>query len=174
MFLDGVLHTGAPLPRDQVGPGRRVVFSVDLRVPDAPGPHRIALDLVEQEVAYFSDRGVPAWRRRSMWSRTLRVERSPRAPIRGVLRLALPAGAAGRRAAPTAIRIPASPHPREGCRLVDVDGRRYVDYVMGWGSAWLGYAHRGGAGRAAPRALERRHPTLTHRTQIEVAGACAR
>jgi glutamate-1-semialdehyde 2,1-aminomutase len=28
-----------------------------------------------------------------------------------------------------------------GCRITDIEGRRYVDYVMGWGCALLGYAN---------------------------------
>jgi glutamate-1-semialdehyde 2,1-aminomutase len=169
VFLDGVLHTGAPLPRDQVGPGERVVFSVDLRVPDAPGPHRIALDLVEQEVAYFSDRGVP------------RLE----APFDVVADAPRPSDLLARRSeeccdwlfrpAQRTTRgadghsYPGFAASAEGCRLVDVDGRRYVDYVMGWGSAWLGYAHPE-VQDALRRALSSgATPTLTHRTQIEVA-----
>ena len=27
-----------------------------------------------------------------------------------------------------------------GCRIIDIEGRQYVDYLMGWGSALLGYA----------------------------------
>lgn len=29
----------------------------------------------------------------------------------------------------------------KGCRLTDLEGRQYVDYVMGWGCALLGYAN---------------------------------
>ena len=42
----------------------------------------------------------------------------------------------------------------EGAYLVDVDGNRYVDYVLSWGPLILGHAHprcRGGARRSAAR-----------------------
>ena len=42
----------------------------------------------------------------------------------------------------------------EGAYLVDVDGNRYIDYVMSWGPLILGHAHPDVV-RAAQRALER-------------------
>lgn len=46
----------------------------------------------------------------------------------------------------TGLRASMKPHPLffergEGCRLYDVDGHEYVDYVLGWGPVILGHAH---------------------------------
>src|SRR5262249_21713674 len=54
----------------------------------------------------------------------------------------------------------------EGCRVRDLEGNEWIDYVVGWGSALLGYghpavagavaAHAGGAILSLPHALEAR------------------
>lgn len=46
----------------------------------------------------------------------------------------------------TGLRSQMKPHPLyfergEGAHLIDVDGRRYCDYVLGWGPVILGHAH---------------------------------
>ena len=41
-----------------------------------------------------------------------------------------------------------------GCRVWDVDGNQYIDYVMSWGPLILGHAHPDVV-RAAQQALER-------------------
>lgn len=46
----------------------------------------------------------------------------------------------------TGLRASMQPHPLffergEGAELVDVDGNRYIDYVLGWGPVVLGHAH---------------------------------
>ncbi len=56
-----------------------------------------------------------------------------------------------------------------GCRIVDIEDREYVDYLMGWGSALLGYAHAR-IQRALARALESAAiTTLTPRLMPELA-----
>ncbi len=174
VYVDGVLAAGAPLPCDEVRPGQRALFSVDLRVPDTPGRHCIAVGLVEQEVAYYSDRGV-----RRLEVPLEVVEAPPRASDLLARRsdevcdwFFRPAQRATRGA--DGQSYPGFAAAAEGCHLTDVDGRRFVDYVMGWGSGWLGYAHpevqdalRGALASAAIT-------TLTHRSQIDVAEAlCA-
>jgi len=61
-----------------------------------------------------------------------------------------------------------------GCRTTDVEGRTYVDYLMGWGSALLGYAHKR-IRRAVESVLHSgATPTLTPELMPEVADAlCA-
>src|SRR5437899_2954878 len=56
-----------------------------------------------------------------------------------------------------------------GCRLVDTTGRAYVDWVLGWGTALLGY--RRPEIEDAVRAQLAAAPTLTmpHRLEVEVA-----
>jgi glutamate-1-semialdehyde 2,1-aminomutase len=56
-----------------------------------------------------------------------------------------------------------------GCRSVDADGREYVDYMMGWGTALLGFAHPR-VDDAIRGQLERGFaPTLLSDVEIEVA-----
>jgi glutamate-1-semialdehyde aminotransferase len=56
-----------------------------------------------------------------------------------------------------------------GCRSVDSAGREYVDYVMGWGSALLGFAHPA-VRDAIHRQLELGFaPTLLSEVEIELA-----
>ena len=62
-----------------------------------------------------------------------------------------------------------------GCRTIDLEGREYVDYLMGWGCALLGYANER-IQRAVREAIDSAAIlTLTHHLMPEVADAlCAR
>ena len=62
-----------------------------------------------------------------------------------------------------------------GCRTIDLEGREFVDYLMGWGSALLGYANER-IQQAVREALDSAAIlTLTHHLMPEVADAlCAR
>jgi len=46
------------LPRD-VGPGEEVSLELRFRLPEEPGAHRLELDLVDEGIAWFADRGSP-------------------------------------------------------------------------------------------------------------------
>ncbi|NOT32352.1 MAG: aminotransferase class III-fold pyridoxal phosphate-dependent enzyme, partial [Planctomycetes bacterium] len=64
-----------------------------------------------------------------LWERAGRVLAAGRwSPSNGVA--AIPAGA-----------LPLVIHRARGCRSIDAEGREYVDYMMGWGTALLGFAH---------------------------------
>lgn len=138
---DGQVVALEPLPRALVEPQAEASFQLVLQVPEAPGLHEYAFDLVEHGVTVFSARGTAplrlaleardeallpserlaaAARRSSAWHYQ---------PTRGLHR--------GRDGA----RYPLFVKEARGCRLIDADGREYLDYVMGWGSALLGYAH---------------------------------
>lgn len=56
-----------------------------------------------------------------------------------------------------------------GCRTVDLEGREYVDYLMGWGSALLGYAHPRIQEAVAASLSSGAITTLTHHLMPEVA-----
>lgn len=138
---DGQAVALEPLPRAVVEPQAEASFQLVLQVPAAPGCHEYTFDLVEHGVTVFSARGVvplrltleakdevllpserlaAAARRSSAWHYQ---------PTRGLHR--------GRDGA----RYPLFVKEARGCRFTDADGREYLDYVMGWGSALLGYAH---------------------------------
>jgi len=48
----------SPLPHP-VGPGEQVTLAFRFRAPDQPGRYLLAVDLVEEGLAWFSDAGVP-------------------------------------------------------------------------------------------------------------------
>jgi glutamate-1-semialdehyde aminotransferase len=93
----------------------------------------------------------------SIWDRACRVLAAGRWNPSG--------GVTHARGAPLPLMIASS----EGCRSTDTNGRPYIDYMMGWGTAILGFCHP--AVDAAIRSqLERGiTPTLTSPLEVEVA-----
>jgi len=141
VYLDGALHATGHMLEDSTAPGAPAVFSFLLRVPES-GEHSLRLDLVAQNQCFFSERG----------SAPLSL------PVRAV-RPSLPSH--GEALLDTAVaRNPWFEWPTQGvsrdergqlwplfvrralgCRITDAEGREYLDFVMGFGSALLGYAH---------------------------------
>ncbi len=138
---DGAVVANHPLPRMEVAPGEDVTMHFALEAPLAPGKHRLALKLVQYQVAVFEDRGVPPLvldvvvreerptRNAELWARFQRVGPWSYLPTRGIAR------------ASTGESYPVFAAQAKGCRIWDLDGREYIDYTMGWGSVLLGYAH---------------------------------
>ena len=138
---DGQVVALEALPRSAVEPAGEASFQLVLPVPEAAGPHEYAFDLVEHGVTVFSAQGVAKLRLtlEAVPETLLPSERLAAAarrssawhyqPTRGLHR--------GRDGA----RYPLFVAEARGCRLTDADGREYLDYVMGWGAALLGYAH---------------------------------
>jgi glutamate-1-semialdehyde aminotransferase len=167
--LDGGRVTHVELPQ-AVGVGERVTLHWVFRTAAKVGRHQLKCDLVEPDGKSFESRGVPP----------LRVAFHVDRPV------ATPTGRLRDRVLETHARcwLPCDgvswssggngPYPQfareaRGCWLIDVEGRRYVDYLMGWGSALLGYAPDR-VQRAIEAAL-RSAPvlTLTHELMPEVA-----
>jgi glutamate-1-semialdehyde aminotransferase len=127
-------------PND-VAPGGEVTFIFPFTFPKPPGPWEVELNLVEQNVAWFADHGVEPL------TIVTQEDAGPREGLSQALQDARrlsgaiysPTGdiARGRngRAYPTVARR------AEGCRVHDADGNQWIDYVMGWGSALLGYGN---------------------------------
>jgi glutamate-1-semialdehyde aminotransferase len=62
-----------------------------------------------------------------------------------------------------------------GCRTIDLEGREFVDYLMGWGCALLGYANERIQAAVRDALDSAAILTLTHHLMPEVADAlCAR
>jgi glutamate-1-semialdehyde aminotransferase len=62
----------------------------------------------------------------------------------------------------------------QGCWIIDFEGNSYIDYVMGWGCALLGYAHKR-VQRAVARCLRSGAVlTLPHYLEMEVTEALCR
>ena len=141
VYLDGVLHATGHILDEAAGPGASATFSYLLDVPEA-GAHSLRFDLIAQNLCFFSERGSPP--------KTLEVHAVP-APVgsRGeaLLRVAGPRNpwfdwpTHGTSRDGRGQPWPLFAKRAVGCRVTDVDGREYLDFVMGFGSALLGYAH---------------------------------
>jgi glutamate-1-semialdehyde aminotransferase len=166
--LDGARLSHVEMPHP-VGPGERVTLHWVLRTVAEVGRHQFKIDLVETGMPAFESRGVPPLR---LPFHAARPQPTPTSRLRDRVlethaRCWLPCDGVTWSAG-------GQPYPQfareaRGCWLVDVEGRRYVDYLMGWGSALLGYAHE-----RVQRAIEvalRSAPllTLTHEVMPEVA-----
>lgn len=158
------------LPVRAVAPGARVAFQVPLRAPDEPGDHELTLALRRSEGERL---GAP-----------------PKVLFQGPIRISAQSNSITDELQSEAWRVnywyfqPAhgiarsstgEPYPRfferaTGCRLVDPDGNEFLDYMMGWGSAVLGYGEP--RVREAVVAALDTAPTapLPHRLEIELAG----
>ncbi len=127
------------LPHSQVLAGERITIPFTLRVPDAPGRHTLKIDLVEQGVTWFEQQGtktlivtfdvdmVPA-----SPSEVLYADASALSPWHYQATAGIHRGLSGE-------TYPLFASRADGCHLWDLEGRRYIDYIMGWGSALLGY-----------------------------------
>jgi glutamate-1-semialdehyde aminotransferase len=127
------------LPQAEVAPGQRVTVHFALRAPGKDGRHTLKLDLVEQGVTRFEDRGARPL--------VLPLDAEPTAPARSVALAEEAARISPWHYQPTrgihrsadGRAYPLFAARAAGCHLWDPEGRRHLDYVMGWGSALLGY-----------------------------------
>lgn len=159
--------------RQEVSPGESTTIAVNVVTPTAPGRHEITADMVTHCVTMFSGRGTPPLR--------LTVEVEARQPTRSEkLReisqarnywFFLPSGGVHlHQGKPT---YPLFADKGKGCRIRDVEGRVFIDYVMGWGCSLLGYGDSR-IRRAVRRAVDEGNMvTLTHRREVEVAESIA-
>jgi glutamate-1-semialdehyde 2,1-aminomutase len=130
------------LPRAAIAPGERAIVHFSLQAPSVAGRHRLSFDLVKQNVSLFSDQGSPAFElvieilsepatlNAELYEFASRVSPWYYQPTRGI----------DRGEEDTNAQFPLFVSRARGCYLWDLAGRKYVDYVMGWGSALLGYA----------------------------------
>lgn len=141
VHLDGAYQTTVELPRAEVRPGERVSLHWTFRVPSDVGRHELRFSLVEQNGSTNVARGA--------------------APLRVPFKAAAHAPSATGRLMDEAFAknpwfslpshgvswstegrvYPLFAREAKGCRLTDLEGRQYIDYVMGWGCALLGYAN---------------------------------
>jgi len=141
VFWDDRVLANHMLPRPEVRPGERVTLHFAVEAPLEPGVHRLALKMVQYNVTVFEDRGAlplivditvedrPPDPSALLWAKAQRVDPWHYLPTRGLSRSA------------DGGTYPVFAQKARGCHLWDLQGKRYVDYTMGWGSVLLGYAH---------------------------------
>ncbi|HYU33409.1 MAG TPA: aminotransferase class III-fold pyridoxal phosphate-dependent enzyme [Thermoanaerobaculia bacterium] len=166
--LDGARVAQLDLPHP-VGSGERVTLHWVFRTTNQVGRHEFKVDLVEQDVTTFERKGVRPLRIR------LDVVEQPVTATRRLRDRVLETHARcwlacdGMSWSSTGSGYPQFAREAGGCRITDLEGRQYVDYLMGWGSALLGYAQeriqRAIAGALHSGAIL----TLTHHWMPEVA-----
>jgi glutamate-1-semialdehyde aminotransferase len=165
--LNGHRYTQVTLPH-AVPRGERVTMHWVFRTPDAPGHHGYTFAIVDQNdpaddapvlhVSLLVTGAVPTATAR-LRDRVLETHARCWLPCDGV---SWSSGAGG---------YPHFTKSARGCRTVDLEGREFVDYLMGWGSALLGYANER-IREAVREALDSAAlPTLTHHLMPEVADA---
>jgi glutamate-1-semialdehyde aminotransferase/predicted aldo/keto reductase-like oxidoreductase len=141
VYLAGELYNSVPMPRDEVKPGEQVYVQFNLRTPAVPGCVQVKLDLVEQGITLFEHQKVAPL--------VLDIHLTPpdstaTARAIAVAERANPwfwQPAQGLHKSPDGRTYPLLARKAVGCTITDLEGREFLDYIMGWGCTLLGYAH---------------------------------
>lgn len=169
VFLDGQVSTIGHLLRERVGPGETAVLCFPFQVPDTPGRYTLKIDLMVQNITMFEDCGLapvlidlevlPGNRTRSehVWEKAKEINYWFFSPGLGVHRS---------HDEPT---FPLFAGSAKGSRITDVEGKEFIDLIMGWGCALLGYAHDRIQKAIARELSSGAIITLTHPLEIEVS-----
>lgn len=138
--IDGSVFSILKLPTDKVEKGQKVTFHFPIRVPVEPGEHIICFDLVEQNVAWFKDKGTNRLIKKvrvvdetlsqttALFQKTLKYNQWHYLPTQGI-----ETGKDGR-------YFPLFIDHSKGCYVWDTNGKKYIDYTMSWGATILGHA----------------------------------
>ncbi len=141
VFLDDTHIHYECFPQQEVAPGERVTLGWAFRTPPTVGQHELKLDIVDQgSITLESQGALPLM---------VPFETTPAAPTesgrlmdwareRNPWHFRPSQGQGWSRAGPA---YPLFAREAKGCRVTDLEGRTYLDYIMGWGCALLGYAH---------------------------------
>ena len=171
VFVDGTLVGVGRAARD-VPSGERATFPIVVTWPDSPGPHRVRLDMMISGRTWFSAAGVPPLEtpiqllsREATPTEQLMVHAQRHNPWFFSPGLGIHRTRSGEPA------FPLLAQSAKGAYVTDVDGREYVDLVMGWGTSLLGHAEDR-VSEAVVRSLgSGALPTLAHRLEVEVSRA---
>ena len=137
--VNGAVHAMVRIPGD-VEPGKQVSMRFACTLPEGSGDWDVSLSFVEQNVAWFEQHGVsplavlvhrlpPRAPHEAKMAEAMAANPSFYTPSHGIAR------SRDGRAFPLVVR------EARGALIRDPEGREWVDYVMGYGSALLGYAH---------------------------------
>ena len=140
VFVDDEVYSVLKLPRSEVPVGGIVTLHFALRAPATSGDHRVRIEVVHQQVAWFANRGVAplmvdivvaaseATATSRAFALALRHNVWHYQPTQGIAR--------SRDGQPFPLFISRA----KGCQLWDTDGHEYLDYTMSWGATILGHA----------------------------------
>ena len=138
--IDGRVEAGSDLP-SSVRPGDDVHVHLAVPAPMDPGRHALKVDLVHEGVQFFEKLGSEPLRLdlevqkgsqpigSALYETALHLDSWFYQPSSGVASSRDGAG------------YPLFIERAQGCHVWDTEGRRYIDYTMGWGSALLGHAY---------------------------------
>ncbi|SFI57982.1 aminotransferase class III-fold pyridoxal phosphate-dependent enzyme [Nitrosomonas sp. Nm34] len=166
-WINGHIVAGESLPAP-VGPLQICDLHMVVSAPVVPGQYVLEVNLVHEGITYFkaknvssmetpltvSSASVPAGA--ALYDTALRSNWAFYHPSLGVSRLA------------DGTALPQVLERAKGCHVWDLDGRRFIDYTMGWGCALLG--HGNDVVEAAVRRSMGCGPTLPlpHRLELEL------
>ncbi|HEY9647484.1 MAG TPA: aminotransferase class III-fold pyridoxal phosphate-dependent enzyme, partial [Chroococcidiopsis sp.] len=142
VYINNKLSLQPSLPHD-VAPGAQVILSFPLRFPtdSEDGAWELKFSLIEKQVVRFENRGVEPF-----------IVKVAQAPVDQSLTaqanaIAQQSNSAFYQPSQGIIRsrngsaYPLFVQQAKGCRIWDLEGHEWIDYVMGWGACLLGYAH---------------------------------
>jgi glutamate-1-semialdehyde aminotransferase len=141
LFIDDALVTTIPLPVAALEPGHHTTISFRWRSPAAPGTHRVRLDMVEQNVTFFAAHGPPLaeFALELTPPRATESERLMEIALHRNYAFYVPTQ--GIHWSASGPSYPLFVRTARGPRFRDAEDREIIDYVMGWGASFLGYAH---------------------------------
>ena len=138
IHLNKKLLTKLEIPKNALSPGEMLTFHSVLMTPGRVGRHRLRIELTDSKMVKLQHLEKVSFR---IVCETMKEPRSP-----GSLMFdqacqmntwfSLPSqGISWSSAGQT---YPIFARQAKGCHLTDIEGRTYLDYVMGWGCALLG------------------------------------
>jgi glutamate-1-semialdehyde 2,1-aminomutase len=141
VYLNNAYLTTVKLPSQEVRPGERVTLHLKFRTPTKVGRHALKFSLVwENAKSYGQRRGTPL---------SVTFETTAHLPSATTQLMdeafsinpwfSFPSQ--GLSWSTSEYVYPLFAREAKGCRITDLEGRQYIDYVMGWGCALLGYAN---------------------------------
>ncbi|SOE64073.1 Glutamate-1-semialdehyde aminotransferase [Burkholderia sp. YR290] len=169
VWIDGRLAATQAMPVDELHPGEAADFRFALQIPAGNGSVDIVLDMIEQNVTRFCDQGgAPCKVRVKLFVAPVSVGAALQEKANRLCPWSYqPTG--GLQLGAYGAQYPLFVERAVGCHFWDTENRCYIDYVMGWGCALLGYAEPRiqeavcqvlGSGSVVP---------LPHRLEVEVA-----
>lgn len=170
-FIDDALVTTVPLPVAALEPGHNTTISFRWRSPAAPGTHRIRLDMVEQNVTFFAAHGPPLaeFALELTPSRGTESERLMDVALRRNYAFYVPTQ--GVHWSASGPGYPLFVRSARGPRFRDAEDREIIDYVMGWGASFLGYAHPAVDAAVAASLQHGALHTIPHVLEMELSEA---